>query len=1193
MSLRLNLASCDFYQTTSASLVYVDCSMKFDQMTPYIKHRSKPAGGLNINSRSGSVLLLTLLVVSLLMMLVLGFVVLIRMELREMTHHQQRVLARANARLGMELALSRLQMEAGPDRRVTGTASLLDDDTETLSIENVLHPNWSGVWRKQDPNTRTHNPEFLGWMVSLNADRADFESTSRTALDPTRRIQLVGEGTVLHTDQEVWAETLDLTGGSGDVEGRYAYLVLDEGVKASLSLEDPYEGGSSTEQRFSQSLAQRQSAELIPGFSASESGVPVLEQSTDLVNRALNRSSLALVHPEFQEGARVEFHDTTLRTYGVLSDTAQGGLKRDLSTAFEATDTEFEAMTAFHDSGERNTGNGGFDQGFDLGYVYALDGGSANMDDPAEADWSSSSLKIRGPTWDRLRNFYRLYRERDALGGLNGLTARASGPHRFEGLSREESPVLSYASTKQADVLNRDTFDSLYVFGNLNQSGNVIRKTESALAPVVTRVMYVFSLARESGNLVLVMNNLIVIHNPYDVPLEFRGFKFSPAGLPIERLRIRRRFDPAGDLDKDITGVNNWLRFLNGASNPWTYVNYIFTSDGTDSPSNRMVMQPGEVIAFSNTDDPLAYGSTTVGKVGLASGPEYEVDSGLYFSRFGEGTTNPDHSSNYVQAIEVADDSRIWVEIELKGGWGNYLFFTPDTLDATSDSWERSHSSDALLGRLDIPIGTLTGGGRTIGSLSGDYVTGAELGNGLDERIPLFVMDARLKPLNDDAAVLTSYNPRAMLTQGRFLNGGVDHWEARLYEINSFNEIDLDLDISSGRNNAYWGPSISAGSGETHVPLFEVPRGPMLSPAGFMHAEMGNFAHDPALSVGNSYAHPLIDRDAVYNFLGNDDSAYSVVDQSFLMNEGLWDSVFFSTLIPRPDRGWSLADTAEAFQEDGEPLPNHTVRFDPAPGVSSAQVADDLLNPERAAAHLMVEGVFNVNSTSVEAWTAVLSGIRDQSIERAGGAIDPVSGTFFSRFERPEGGSGDLYKGYLDLTDAEIVELAEAVVREVKVRGPFLSVADFVNRRLATDDTGLMGPLQAAIERAGLNDRFPSASPGSDNWIYPDHQAERTAAGAPGYLLQSDLLRLIGPRLTVRSDTFRIRAYGEVPGSTPATPGSRVWCEALVQRTSMPVESLNPISAGVSAGNYEPADLEWLGRRFKILSFRYLNPDEM
>ena len=47
------------------------------------------------------------------------------------------------------------------------------------------------------------------------------------------------------------------------------------------------------------------------------------------------------------------------------------------------------------------------------------------------------------------------------------------------------------------------------------------------------------------------------------------------------------------------------------------------------------------------------------------------------------------------------------------------------------------------------------------------------------------------------------------------------------------------------------------------------------------------------------------------------------------------------------------------------------------------------------------------------------------------------------------------------------------LIEQVKRRGPFLSLSDFVNRRLAEDETGRMGALQAAID---ANVRAISAS---------------------------------------------------------------------------------------------------------------------
>jgi hypothetical protein len=199
--------------------------------------------------------------------------------------------------------------------------------------------------------------------------------------------------------------------------------------------------------------------------------------------------------------------------------------------------------------------------------------------------------------------------------------------------------------------------------------------------------------------------------------------------------------------------------------------------------------------------------------------------------------------------------------------------------------------------------------------------------------------------------------------------------------------------------------------------------------------------------------------------------------------------------------------------------------------------------------------------------------------------------------------SDKVWSGYRELSEEEISKLAEAIVTEVKLRGPFLSLADFVNRRLAEDETGKMGALQAAIERAGLNssliNRHPLDNESSlPDYSHPDHIADSTrmeqtlkpsskAWGASSYLTQADVLQVLGPALAARSDTFVIRAYGDSVDSS-GTPQARAWCEAVVQRTPEPLDpdesGLNPRLAG-KAGDF--------GRRFVITSFRWLSPGEV
>jgi Tfp pilus assembly protein PilX len=72
----------------------------------------------------------------------------------------------------------------------------------------------------------------------------------------------------------------------------------------------------------------------------------------------------------------------------------------------------------------------------------------------------------------------------------------------------------------------------------------------------------------------------------------------------------------------------------------------------------------------------------------------------------------------------------------------------------------------------------------------------------------------------------------------------------------------------------------------------------------------------------------------------------------------------------------------------------------------------------------------------------------------------------------------------------------------------------------------------------------------------------------------TQILTALGPMLTVRSDTFRIRAYGEALNpADPARIEASAYCEAIVQRT--------------------PDPMPGFGRRFVITSFRWLGPEDI
>ncbi len=239
----------------------------------------------------------------------------------------------------------------------------------------------------------------------------------------------------------------------------------------------------------------------------------------------------------------------------------------------------------------------------------------------------------------------------------------------------------------------------------------------------------------------------------------------------------------------------------------------------------------------------------------------------------------------------------------------------------------------------------------------------------------------------------------------------------------------------------------------------------------------------------------------------------------------------------------------------------------------------------------------------------------------------------------------DYWRGFRALTDAQIDQLAEEIVKEVKRRGPFLSLGEFINRRVALRGSGpndwfaaqagrvasstrisderpeTRGALQSALDRTDVNARFSSPGrtyntseltasdpslPGMSNQYlsnvalanYPadaDGKVAR-AYGSNGFLMQADILNVIGSFLSVRGDTFTVRCMGESPKGD-----ARAYCEVVIQRLPEYVRHIPAVSA--TSGPGDIPELHWgalthptnksLGRRFRVVSFRWIAPSEL
>jgi hypothetical protein len=397
--------------------------------------------------------------------------------------------------------------------------------------------------------------------------------------------------------------------------------------------------------------------------------------------------------------------------------------------------------------------------------------------------------------------------------------------------------------------------------------------------------------------------------------------------------------------------------------------------------------------------------------------------------------------------------------------------------------------------------------------------------------------------------------------------------------------------------------------------------------------------------VGNSDANPMIPANNIVPSVmsPNNLSQNLIHDDAYCANHLLFDDFFFSSIAPNPtDFGRNVSRSIQTVYSDflrgNSPLTNRSYKLIASErGLSDAQITTrlaDILNSQtgfqRIASRLEVEGMFNINSTSVEAWKALLGHARTignipiqhpQNGIIASPSINdrphPVTRTPIGS-DIEAGSDGAIRKseltGFRRLTDSQIDDLANKIVAEIRKRGPFLSLSEFINRRLSTDvDLALAGAVQTAINNLSSDPMAVIRDPA--NFLSDDTMAKKANAGSaidqgrivgtsyafpkaaegsstygmPGWIRQADLLRPIAPILSARDDTFTVRAYGDAR-DTNGNVVARAWCEATVTRqrdfvdASDSPEAINP---PVSQLNQR------FGRRYNVVSFRWLLPDEV
>jgi hypothetical protein len=1082
-------------------------------------------------------LVVTLSLMILLTVIAVGLLTLSSISLRASGQGEAMATARANARMAMMFALGDLQKYAGPDQAVTCRADILDTTDPTKS-------KWTGVWNMKAANG---TPPTAGsppaWLVSGNAPANTGAASAQAAITAKTAVRLVGGGSVdtgiPGNEIIVDLHTVKSTGAAA-IDGACGWWVGDEGVKARVNLSDPKFESTLTPDRLA-----RGHAPGVPVVNklAAFASVPVTADLNQAMVKALSDSQMRLVSPAIlPAGLKSHFHDAATSSAGVLANVREGGLKRDLSRALYDTTPPV------------------------TGQIFSDAGGV-------------------GPDWDIARSWVKL--KVDTSGGFP--TAPVIQPHRE---SNQSSGAVAQHGV--GPVISR---------WGIEWWVRIERVTGTPGAPLSTYKLGVG------------IRPVLQLTNPYNVRLPAKTYRFSHNfGHDGASNGIRWK---VGTSDLQYTwatllGLPAGSNLLNGlgatGTRPWLHFK-----------TPQVAIEPGESVIFMPTggnwgtslkaDDfnLLARGENSGGGVlrfPIPTAPgtvtwEQLNASGVEF-RFGENkgpSWAETQGRNFVFQVAVDDGKSPAALVNNIGeplsrvervGSGK---FEQSWWLGVAKSWAQTNNTSGMA--IQVFDSFL---GNDVVSYSANSTANRTWMRDFNPRFPF--------PSAPDGQALV--NGALESNPSRF----IWLWGLRYGHAGWHTRID-PTEFPPGSGSVFWGTQSAPPIGQARIVLYDLPTGELLSPGQLQHVNLGGRDRplrannrvgensngkpgqaaiiQPTYIVGNSYRDPAV-------AIG--DVTY---DWSYQANREIWDRWFVS----------GIPTTLTAAELEAGDLRNPRMR-----PLRSDQLAD-VKNIDKASANLLVNGMFNMNSTSVEAWKAVLGSTANGStpVAAPGDAsltFDPASGNDSSaRYARTlianqvAGGGGmsavggdplSRWSGPIRLTDAQLTDLANGVVQRIKDRTktmgrPFASLSEFINRP-ADKESGI---LQETFDQKTLPPGTPGGTSLGGGRLNTDFLGQFKSGtveqeGAPGALRQGDFLQAVGSFVNVRSDTFRIRAYGEKRNGSVVA--AQAWCEVIVQR--MP-EYVDPVDAPETAfASLAPGAVNaTFGRRFVIQSFRWLNSSEL
>lgn len=1175
----------------------------------------------------GFALIVTITLMVLLTIIVVGLLSLSSVSLRAASHGEAAATARNNARLGLMLALGELQAGMGPDRRVSAAAANVAAGAE--------QPHLTGVWETPDGGPPTSNPQsyyeqkgggFRGWLVSTESPEQAAVAAMAVGPAPQGGVELVGVPQGGGQATEVRAARVSLTSETGG--GSYAWAVFDESVKAPIHLEDPEEPQMGPLESAGR-VAARVRADAATGLAALEVPRNLVSLETAVIPGGQGSA------PEI----RGRFHDFTTQSVGLLTNVADGGLKTDLTSLFEAP--EFPA--------------GGV-PGRNLYFTVASG----------------------APQWLYLYDHYNKYKRM--------VNANRSTPTYRPTRTGTNADLDVTLSSRTQGLTPSPTYQRLLpVVAKLQ----IVFSIVSHHAHLGDRMNFYSTHGQPRGNQHhavphLAYDTVVTLYNPYDVALD------------LANMRIRVWDPPVGfrfaKVDKQ-RGITAWYRqemeagqfqglamfqIHNERNNSARKHFTLQLSDGSGTRAGtRLLLQPGEAKVYSPRVEPTwTWGLETTGgyqvraffdwnfnndlgnrdprtgnQWGVETVPGWDTRAGLQTDHMSYGGGRPQNSrydfeinNNWAGgflSMRLTDDIRVEArpqrnftgttadfQVDILGGIvpdqrSGVTISNPDADVIRRFSFRFQNPIEELSEYPASPVITRVLNVADTMQRSNDTTKAGKTPFAMLEMAARTTTD----PLDETKAWLYN-NPVVEGSNAQTGTVGLANqsYDVRLVEMTSFTSFPgIEIDPTTFRG--YFGASKTA-AGSSNVPMFRVPTAPASSLGDLIPANLVSGSVLPRVThaFGNSRAHPLIPATAINRSLGG----VQMLDHSYLLNRTLWDGYYFSS-VTSYTAGAAVIDGRNRRQVLEDVLGGRKPALNPrliaagSPG-DPAELAQRLdgRTPEQLArelgGYLAVHGPFNVNSTSVDAWAAVLSSMRDRAVTAwANRSTNNAMSTPFPRMGFPLAGSAESgqnvgfniagqtrWAGFRALDDLRIRDLAEAIVEEIQLRGqvdmaPSLTLGEFVNRRPGTGIHSQSGILQAAIDRSGVNEEFHRL----DSKLIDGSQIHRlrsvgtinhdaltgyTGEGSPPILSQGDLMMSLAPIATVRGDTFKIRSYGEARSRDGSKVTARAWCEAVVQRVPNFVDAGDAPDTAEAA--LKPANQRF-GRRFEVVSFRWLGEDEI